>query len=311
MLDAVLFYQLLKALPGHAQLILVGDVDQLPSVGAGNVLRDLMESGVLPVARLTQVFRQAASSLIITNAHRINRGEPPVLVPPSPRGEADCFFIETDDPEEIARTIAGVVAKSLPRQGFPPRQIQVLCPMNRGIVGAGNLNRLLQDTLNPLRPGLAEVSRMGRVFRVGDRVIQLRNNYDKEVFNGEIGEVAGVHLEDQKLAVQYPESRVSYDFSELDELQLAYSMSVHKSQGSEYPAVVMPVHTQHYAMLARNLLYTGLTRAKRRVVWVGTRKAIGMAVRNVQVSRRNTRLQARLRQAIGEGTANTALFTGR
>jgi intein/homing endonuclease len=228
MLDAVLFYQLLKALPGHARLILVGDVDQLPSVGAGNVLRDLIESGVVPVARLTQVFRQAAASLIVSNAHRINGGDLPVLVPPSQRGEADCLFIEADEPEEIAAMVAGVVSRSLPRLGFPPKGTQVLCPMNRGIVGAGNLNRVLQDTLNPERSGLAEVSRMGRVFRVGDRVIQLRNNYDKEVFNGEIGEVARIDPEDQKMLVEYPESRVSYEFSELDELQLAYAMSVHK-----------------------------------------------------------------------------------
>ncbi|MBW3624106.1 MAG: ATP-dependent RecD-like DNA helicase [Armatimonadetes bacterium] len=297
MLDANLFYQLLKALPGHAQLILVGDVDQLPSVGAGNVLRDLIESGVLPVARLTQVFRQAASSLIITNAHRINAGEMPVLVPPAQRGEADCLFIEAEEPEEVASMIAGVVSRSLTRLGFPPKSAQVLCPMNRGTVGAGNLNRVLQETLNPARNGAPEVTRMGRTFRSGDRVIQLRNNYDKEVFNGEIGEVAGIDMEDQKIAVAFPEARVSYEFSELDELQLAYGLSIHKAQGSEYPAVVLPVHTQHYTMLAKNLLYTALTRAKRMVVMVGTRKAIGMAVRNAEVSRRNTRLQARLREA--------------
>jgi exodeoxyribonuclease V alpha subunit len=299
MLDGSLFYQLLKALPDHAQLVLVGDADQLPSVGAGDALRDLMESGVVPVARLTQVFRQAQASLIVTNAHRVNRGEMPVLVPPSARGEADCLFAEAEEPEEIARLVAGVVSQSLPRLGFPPSETQVLCPMNRGEVGAGNLNRVLQEKLNPARHGVAEVSRLSRLFRAGDRVIQLRNNYDKEIYNGEIGIVRSVNLEDQKLLAEFPEQRVSYDFSELDELQLAYALSVHKSQGSEYPAVVLPIHTQHYAMLARNLLYTALTRAKRLAVLVGSRKAIGMAVRNVRSSRRNTRLKARLREAMG------------
>jgi exodeoxyribonuclease V alpha subunit len=296
MLDTVLFNSLLKAVPPLGHLILVGDVNQLPSVGPGNVLKDVLASGKVPSKRLTQVFRQAQQSLIITNAHRIHHGQSPTLIVPDGTQRSDCYFVEVEDPEEAALKIANVVGKSLPKRfGLHPiGDIQVLCPMNRGSIGANNLNTILQASLNPVGPGKDGVQVGSRVFRLGDKVIQLRNNYDKQVFNGDMGVIQAIDPEEQVVTVQTLEAEIEYDYADLNELALAYAISVHKSQGSEFPAVVMPMLTQHYPMLQRNLLYTGLTRAKRVVVLVGTRKAIGIAVRNAEVGKRFTRLCDRL-----------------
>jgi exodeoxyribonuclease V alpha subunit len=301
MLDVVLFYSLLKAIPLRARLILVGDSDQLPSVGPGNVLRDLLASEVIPTVRLTQVFRQAAASLIVTNAHRVNQGEMPELISPKGRTSADCLFLPEEDPEKLVELVSAVVRTSLPKRGFPPQEIQVLCPMNRGTVGSGHLNRVLQDALNPRapegQPPRPEVQRAGRTFRLGDRVLQLVNNYTKGVFNGDVGTVSLIDEEEQVLVVTYPDQEVNYDFADVDELQLAYALSVHKSQGSEYPAVVIPIHTQHYVMLQRNLVYTALTRGKRLVTLLGSKRALAMAIRNNRETVRYTRLAERLGRA--------------
>ena len=288
MIDIMLMYNLLKAVPDTMTLIMVGDVDQLPSVGAGNVLRDVIESDVFPVVRLNRIFRQAASSRIITNAHRINRGRMPDL---SNGRESDFFFLEQDDPEAAAQEIVTLVKERLPR-AYRTRDIQLLTPMQRGVVGAANLNLVLQEALNPSSPGL---KRGGVEFRQQDKVMQIRNNYDKEVFNGDIGTVTRVNTEDRELTVVFDGREVLYDVTELDELVLAYATTVHKSQGSEYPIVVMPVLMTHYVMLQRNLIYTGVTRAKKVLVMIGSKKALAMAIRNVTVTRRNTRLEARLR----------------
>lgn len=296
MLDTVLFNSLLKAVPPLGHLILVGDVNQLPSVGPGNVLKDVLSSGKVPSKMLTQVFRQAQESLIITNAHRIHHGQSPTLVVPDGTQRSDCYFVEVEDPEEAAIKIANVVGKSLPRRfGLHAiADIQVLCPMNRGSIGANNLNTILQASLNPPGPGKDGVQVGSRVFRPGDKVIQLRNNYDKQVFNGDMGVIARIDPEEQVVVVQTLDNEIEYDYSDLNELALAYAISVHKSQGSEFPAVVVPMLTQHYPMLQRNLLYTAITRARRVVVLVGTRKAIGIAVRNAEVGKRFTRLSDRL-----------------
>lgn len=292
MLDVVLANNLLKAIAPTTQLILVGDVDQLPSVGPGTVLRDLIESGAVPVTRLTTIFRQAASSLIIQNAHRINKGEYPILIKPGER-QADCYFIEAAEPEEILEIIVKTVSQSLPKRLSydPMKDIQVLTPMNRGTVGATNLNTILQLALNPKDAGKQELNRGGRILRVGDKVIQKVNNYDLEVFNGDMGRVEFVDLEDQHVAVRFGNSLVTYDYADVLELGHAYAVSTHKSQGSEYPVVVIPVHTSHYRMLSRNLLYTALTRAKKVVVLIGTKKAIAAALHNVEAVKRYTTLQ--------------------
>jgi exodeoxyribonuclease V alpha subunit len=298
MLDAPLAYSLLKAVPPLGHLILVGDINQLPSVGPGQVLGDFLRSGRVPAVTLTQVFRQAQESLIVTNAHRIHRGLPPELVVPDGQTRADCYFVEAEDPEEAARLIANVVGKSLPKRfGLSPiEDIQVLCPMNRGSVGANALNGVLQEALNPPGPGKGGVQVGARSFRVGDKVIQLRNNYDKGVFNGDMGVIRAIDPEEQSVKVQTVEAEIEYDFSDLNELALAYAISTHKSQGSEFPAVVMPMLTQHFPMLQRNLLYTAITRAKQVVVIVGTKRAIGLAVRNAEVGKRHTRLCERLQE---------------
>ena len=291
MIDILLMYHLLKAVPNSMRVILVGDVDQLPSVGPGSVLRDVIESGCFPVVRLTRIFRQAQKSRIILSAHRVNRGQMPDL---SNGKNTDFFFLNREDPEAAAETIAELVKTKLPQYfRMKPQEIQVLSPMQRGAVGSANLNRLLQETLNPEGPSL---SRGGILYRVRDKVMQIRNNYDKEVFNGDIGIIERVDPEDRMLTVCFDGRSVAYESSELDELSPAYATTIHKAQGSEYPVVVMPVLMTHYVMLQRNLIYTGITRAKKGLVMVGSKKALYAAIRNVSVTRRNTKLKERLRQ---------------
>jgi exodeoxyribonuclease V alpha subunit len=296
MLDVLLANKLVKAVPPGAHLLLVGDVDQLPSVGAGEVLRDLLAAERLPRVRLTHVFRQAQQSGVVINAHRINAGQLPVTW-----GLADFFLFAEDDSEQVADLVVDVVANRLPRRfGLDPgRDVQVLCPMHRGPAGAGVLNERLQVALTPARPGLAERRFGGRVYRVGDKVMQLRNNYDKGtagVFNGSVGVVTALSLEDQELRVLLDEDEeVAYGFDELDELTHAYAISIHRSQGSEYPCVVVPLTTSAWLMLQRNLLYTAVTRAKRLVVLVGSRRALARAVRTRGAGRRYTALAERLR----------------
>ncbi len=292
MIDLVLMNSLLKAIQPATHLLLVGDADQLPSVGAGNVLRDLIASGVAPVTRLNVIFRQAAGSTIITNAHRINQGD----MPRFPKHRRDFFFFGQEDPAAAADLVVDIVARRIPQKfGVPPEDIQTLSPMHRGAAGARALNENLQARLNPLRYNQVEYRGGSRVFRVGDRVLQLRNNYDKDVFNGDVGHIEAIDLEEGELSVQFEGRSVSYELSELDELSLAYAMSVHKSQGSEYPVVVLPLLTQHYMLLQRNLLYTAVTRAKKMVVIVGTRQAMAMAVKNDKISARWSALAERLR----------------
>jgi exodeoxyribonuclease V alpha subunit len=292
MIDLALMNNLLKAIPLAAHLLLVGDADQLPSVGAGNVLRDLIVSGVVPVTQLDVIFRQAADSTIVTNAHRINRGESPLF----PKDKQDFYFFSQEDPEDAADLIVDIVARRIPQKfSLPSKNIQVLSPMHRGAVGARVLNQKLQEKLNPLRYDRPEYRSGSRVFRIGDRVLQLRNNYDKDVFNGDVGHIKHIDLEEGEIWVEFEGRSVSYELSDLDELTLAYAMSVHKSQGSEYPVVVLPMLTQHYVMLQRNLLYTAITRAKKMVVIVGTRKATAMAVKNDKIAARWSALKERLR----------------
>ena len=298
MVDVMLMYSLLRAVPDTMRIILVGDVDQLPSVGAGNVLRDIIESGMFPVITLTKIFRQAAASRIITNAHRINHGEFPDL---SNGKGTDFFFQGVEEPEKAVSLIVDLVRNRLPKYyGTDPQSIQVLTPMQRGVVGAANLNQALQAAVNPPAPDPrggpgAELRRGGYTFRTGDKVMQIRNNYDKEVFNGDIGVIRGIDPDDRSLTLVFDDRSVTYDATELDEIVLAYATTVHKAQGAEYPIVVMPVMTTHFMMLQRNLLYTGVTRAKKALVLVGQKKAVGYCVRNVTVDKRNTLLAERLR----------------
>ena len=291
MVDIVLFHHVLKALPSHCQLILVGDVDQLPSVGPGNVLRDLIQSRAVDVVRLTKIFRQARESLIITNAHRVNRGEMPVLAPPA--GDADFLFIEKEEPLEILEEVKRLVSEEIPRlHRFDPiEEIQVLTPMHKGDVGATNLNRELGELLNKRTE---TVSKGERTLRLGDRVMQIRNNYQLDVFNGDIGRIESMDPANREVRIRFDDRVVSYDAGELDEVVPAYACSIHKSQGSEYPCVVVPLHTQHFVMLQRNLLYTALTRGKKLVVVVGSRKALAIAVQNNRIEERYTRLADRL-----------------
>jgi len=296
MVDLLLMNNLIKAVPKTASLILVGDVDQLPAVGAGNVLKDLIASGCVEVVRLTEVFRQARKSMIITNAHIVNQGRMPLLTGPKDR---DFFFIEEEEPEKVAELVQDLICERLPSYyGYHPiDDIQLICPMRRGTVGVLNFNRLLQDALNKDSQNLPKGARS---FRIGDKVMQTRNNYDYDVFNGDIGRITKVDTTAQKVTVMFPEKVVNYEYAALDELTLAYAITVHKSQGSEYKAVVMPLLTQHYMMLQRNLLYTGITRAKELVVIVGTKRALGMAVRNNKVVRRYTGLAERLNRTCGD-----------
>ena len=317
MVDLVLMNRLMQAIPPSTTLILIGDTDQLPSVGAGNVLKALIDSQKIPVIQLTEIFRQAQESMIVTNAHRINKGDFPELTGDTDR---NFFFIEAEDPEEITELICSLISDRLPSHYnyHPIDDIQLLCPMRRGTLGTENLNKRLQEVLNPPyttpaahpfinkrigpgahsqthSPGNQSINAGG--FRVGDKVMQVRNNYDYDVFNGDIGRVVAIERLDKKVHIQYPDKQVIYDTADLGELVLAYATTIHKAQGSEYPAVVIPLHTQHYIMLQRNLLYTGITRARERVVIVGTQKALGICIRNNQVMQRNSYLAERLNRS--------------
>lgn len=293
MIDILLMNNLLKAVPVGMRLVFVGDIDQLPSVGAGNVLRDIIDSQRIPVVRLVRIFRQAQKSRIVMNAHTINQGR----FPDTSNGrDTDFFFMREDDPERAAETIVRLVKERLPRAyRESPDRIQVLTPMQRGVVGAANLNLLLQQALNPSGPSL---NRGGYTYRQGDRVMQQRNNYDKDVFNGDLGYIREVNTEERTLKVDFDGKWVEYDVTELDELTLAYATTIHKAQGSEYPIVVMPVLMTHFVMLQRNLIYTGITRAKKICVLIGAMKALAYAVRNMSVLKRNTSLRERLNPSL-------------
>jgi len=290
MVDVELMHALVRAVPDRARLILVGDVDQLPSVGPGLVLRDMIDSHAVPVARLSEIFRQDRESQIVMNAYRANAGRVPEFNLP-PRPGDDCVLVNESDPERIAKLIVEVVGETLRRDGFQPWEIQVLTPMNKRPLGTVHLNGLLQGALNPPRPDTPEVRRGEKCLREGDRVVQTVNNYEKGVFNGDVGTIVGIDAGEKKVAVQYPEASARYGYDELDELELAYALTVHKAQGSEYPAVVLICHTSQYIMLQRNLLYTGLTRARRKCIFLGNRQAIWMSVRNNRPTKRCTRLR--------------------
>ena len=296
MVDVLLMYALLRSLPKTAGLIMVGDVDQLPSVGPGNALRDLIDSGVVPVVRLTEVFRQAAASKIITSAHSIRQGRMPELR--SAESGSDFYFIERDTPEEITATLVKLVRDRIPKghRLDPIRDIQVLCPMNRGSIGVRALNTVLQTALNPVRQGEPMAERFGWRFQVRDKVIQTVNDYKKEVFNGDIGMIEKIDPVEQEVSVRFDDRLVVYDYGELDEVSLAYAATVHKAQGSEFSAVVIPVAMQHYMLLQRNLIYTGITRAKRLLVVVGQKRALGLAVRNDQSRKRYSGLLSSLKE---------------
>ena len=289
MLDTLLMHHLLKAVPEKATLILVGDVNQLPSVGAGNVLNDIIDSNQIPVVKLNEIFRQAQESQIIINAHRINTGKIPYT---HNLENSDFYYIEKEDPNDVLNTIVRLVKDRIPKKfGFHPiEDIQVLTPMHRGVIGSGNLNEQLQEQLNP---GGKEIVRGNIKFRVGDKVMQTRNNYDKDVYNGDIGRIHTV-FDDKKVNIEFEKRVVTYEYNELDEVVLAYAVSVHKSQGSEYPVVVFPVMVQHYMLLQRNLIYTGVTRGKQLVVIVGTRKALTIGINNNKTEKRNTWLKTRM-----------------
>jgi exodeoxyribonuclease V alpha subunit len=293
MVDVMLMQSLLRAVPDKAALLIVGDIDQLPSVGPGQVLADIISSGAVPVVRLTEVFRQAARSRIITSAHRINQGLMPDLS--SPGTDSDFYFVQVDDPAIAVSRIVELAKTRIPKRfGLDPiRDIQVLCPMNRGGAGARSLNIELQAALNPA--GDRKVERFGWTFAPGDKVMQIENDYDKEVYNGDIGRIDDVDPNAGEIVVTFDGRSITYGFGELDTLVPAYAATIHKSQGSEYPAVIIPVLTQHYAMLQRNLLYTGVTRGKQLVVLVGQKKAIAIAVRNVSGRRRWSKLEEWLR----------------
>lgn len=293
MVDIVLMNQLLRAVPDNCAVILVGDVDQLPSVGPGSVLSDLILSEQIPIARLTEIFRQAATSQIITSAHDINKGKVPK---PTCKGtDTDFYFISGENPEELFKKLMTVVTQRLPKKFYldPINDIQVLAPMNRGGLGARSLNMALQEALNP--NAHPKVTRYGWTYASGDKVIQTVNNYEKEVFNGDIGKVISVNIEESEILINFDEREVMYQFNELDEISLAYAISIHKSQGSEYPCVVIPMAMQHYMLLERNLLYTGVTRGKKLVVLIGQKKAINMATRTITSKQRLTNLQNRLK----------------
>ena len=294
MVDVILMANLLRALPPKSSLLMVGDIDQLPSVGPGMVLRHVIESKVVPVVRLTEVFRQAAHSRIIINAHTINRGQMPEV--PAKNAESDFYFIDRAEPDQIAATLVEMVKTRIPSKFRldPIRDIQVLCPMNRGSLGIRELNGRLQNELNPARAEEPAVEKFGWQFRPRDKVIQTENDYDKDVFNGDIGQVVKIDQVEREVIIRFDQREVVYDFGELDEISLAYAITIHKSQGSEFPAVVIPLAMQQYMLLQRNLVYTGITRGKKLVVLIGQRKALGMAVRNNRTENRFSGLLARL-----------------
>jgi exodeoxyribonuclease V alpha subunit len=290
MIDIWLFSKLLSAVPEKASLIFIGDIDQLPSVGPGNVLKDLISSGVTAVCKLEHIYRQAEKSKIVVNAHRIHKGLMPII---NNREKTDFYFIENQEPEHVVNIIVEIVKKRIPAKfGFDPfNEIQVLCPMNKGSTGVHNLNHVLQKELNNAKDELVRGSKM---FKTGDKIMQTKNNYDKNIFNGDVGFIEKILGFDQKVYINYDGKIVMYDFTDLDEISLAYAMSIHKSQGSEYPCIIIPLLTQHYMMLQRNLLYTGITRGKKLVNIVGTKKALSIAVGNAKIQDRNSLLKWRL-----------------
>lgn len=293
MIDTALMYSLVKAIPAHAALLLVGDINQLPSVGPGSVLKDMIDSGIFPVTTLDEIFRQAGKSKIVVNAHRINQGEFPDIRIPPPGTKTDFYFILADEPEKAIERILTLCQKRIPK-GFgyhPVRDIQVLTPMHRGELGVANLNVRLQEILNPRE---SIIIKGYKVFKIDDKVMQVTNNYDKEVFNGDVGRIISIDQEEQEIRVDFDRRVVTYEFSEIEDLVLAYAVSIHKSQGSEYPVVIIPVMMQHYMLLQRNLLYTAITRGKKLVVLVGSKKALAIAVRNNKTQNRCTRLRERL-----------------
>ena len=292
MIDTILMHHLLKAIPPQATFILVGDIHQLPSVGAGNVLKDIIASGVIPVVVLDKIFRQARESRIIVNAHRINQGKMPIRQ--NTHDKSDFFFIDKESPEQVLGIILDLVSKRVPDHfGLDPMDdIQVLTPMHRGVVGAGNLNLELQNRLNPDAGG---IERGNRAFRIGDKVMQIKNNYDKEIYNGDMGRIVRMDPETREVIISFENRELTYDFTDLDEIILAYAVSVHKSQGSEYPAVIIPILIQHYMLLQRNLIYTAVTRGKKLVILVGTRKALAIGINNDKTLKRYTLLEKRLR----------------
>jgi exodeoxyribonuclease V alpha subunit len=296
MVDTILMYHFLKAVPLHATLILVGDVDQLPSVGAGNVLRDIIASGCVPTVTLTEIFRQSQKSLIITNAHRVNKGDFPYIDYKKDRPQ-DFYFIEVEEPEEASQKIIEYCKKRIPEKFdfHAIDDIQVITPMHRGVLGSTYLNSELQKALNS---SSHELDRHGKILKINDKVMQIRNNYEKNVFNGDIGKISSINKEDREVGINFDGRIIIYDFMDLDEIVLAYAISIHKAQGSEYPVVVMPIHTQHYILLQRNLLYTGITRGKRLVVIIGTKKALSIAIRNNKPGLRYTLLEKRLQSAL-------------
>ena len=291
MIDTILMHHLLKAVNPGTVLILVGDVNQLPSVGAGTVLNDIIASGIAPVIELNEIFRQAKTSRIIVNAHRINRGDLPIMN--ADIKTTDFYFIRQEDPQKVVEIILETVKSRIPQRfGFDPvNDIQVLTPMHKGLTGAGNLNVQLQKELNPNAEGIL---RGGREYRVNDKVMQIKNNYDKDVYNGDIGRIFRIFPEEQEVVIAFDNRKVTYDYTDMDQLVPAYAVSVHKSQGSEYPAVVVPILTQHYILLQRNLIYTAVTRGKKLVVLVGEPKALAMGVKNNQTKKRFARLKYRL-----------------
>ncbi|MEP0914839.1 ATP-dependent RecD-like DNA helicase [Leptolyngbya sp. GB1-A1] len=298
MMDLFLANSLFKAVAPNAHLLIVGDTDQLPSVGPGAVLNDLIASGLMPVVRLTQVFRQAQQSAIVTNAHRINGGELPQLERVGNQPKSDCLWFMAENPQYGVAGIQDMVTHLIPQLGFDPaRDVQVLCPMSRGEMGTRNLNQVLQQLINPPHPSKAELVRGGMTFRVGDRILQLKNDYNREVFNGDLGIISAIDTEEQELLARFGERDVAYDYADLDEITLAFATTIHKSQGSEYPVVILPIFTQHQIMLSRNLIYTGLTRARRLVILVGGQKAIAMAISQVRDQQRYTLLAHRLKTA--------------
>ncbi|MBU7587432.1 MAG: AAA family ATPase [Nostoc sp. TH1S01] len=300
MLDLFLAHSLFKAVAEGAQLLLVGDIDQLPSVGPGKVLADLITCLRVPVVKLTQVFRQAQQSAIVTAAHQINQGDYPSLEPISDNPVSDCLWHGGGhQPEHGVQAICELITEFIPMLGFNrASDVQVLCPMSRGLVGTRNLNMVLQQLINPPSPHKAEIERSGMTLRVGDRVIQQMNDYDREVFNGDLGTILSIDTEEQEVTVEYGGRAVVYDYADLNEITLAFAVSIHKSQGSEYPVVILPLYMQHYMMLSRNLFYTGLTRARKLAIVIGSKKAISLAVRTTNDQQRYTRLWQRLLQPI-------------